>query len=356
MGSRSNINNIFKNKNIADFRISKTEIYISTAVFGFLLGLMLFIFFTPNYYKQKSPVEFIIPAGSSLTSVIDSLYAQEIINNKAAMHVAAFIFGVEKNIKAGTYKIPNGQSYYNLLDLFLSGSPEKQIMVTIPEGIWQPKLAELLSEELLLNKDKIMDLSKDKKFLKELGIDANNIEGYLLAETFYFFEDVDEKEALSKLKYEMDKLFSPEEIDTRMKILGRTKHEILTIASIIDGESNIVSEFKRISGVYYNRLKKGWRLQADPTIQYLKRHKRSRNKIYYKDLEIDSPYNTYMYAGLPPGPINNPGKDAVMAALYPEEHNYYYFVADGNGGHVFAKTSTEHNRNVRAYRKWRSSQ
>ncbi len=345
-----------KIKSVNNFRISKTEIYIATGVFGFLFGLMLFIFFTPNYNKHVSPVEFVIPAGSSLTSVIDSLYEQKIIKSKAAMHTAAFIFGVEKNIKAGTYKIPNGLSYYSMLKLFLDGSPEKQIMVTIPEGIWQENLTQLLSDELMLDNNKLLELSKDKKFLRELGIKAKTIEGYLLSETFYFFEDVTEKEALQKLKQEMDKLFESKEVINRMQILGRSKHEILTIASIIDGESNIVSEFAKISGVYYNRLKKGMRLQADPTVQYLKRHKRSRNRIYYKDLEIDSPYNTYKYAGLPPGPINNPGKDAVKAALYPEEHSYYYFVADGNGGHVFAKTASEHNKNVRAYRRWRSSQ
>ena len=343
-------------KNVNKLKISKTEIYIATGVFGFLFGLMLFIFFTPNYYRQSSPVDFVIPAGSSLTSVIDSLYSQKIIKSKAPMHAAAFIFGVDKDIKAGTYKIPNGLSYYGLLKLFLDGSPEKQIMVTIPEGIWQANLAQILSDELSLDKNKLMELSRDKEFLSELGIKANTIEGYLLSETYYFFEDVDEREALKKLKLEMDKLFEPEEVVARMRILGKTKHEILTIASIIDGESNEVSEFAKISGVYYNRLKKGMKLQADPTIQYLKRYKRSRNRIYYKDLEINSPYNTYMYAGLPPGPINNPGKDAVKAALYPEEHDYYYFVADGNGGHVFAKTASEHNKNVRAYRKWRSLQ
>ena len=132
------------------------------------------------------------------------------------------------------------------------------------------------------------------------------------------------------------------------------KHKILTMASIIDGESNMLSEFQRIAGVYYNRLKNGWRLQADPTVQYVVRQRRKKvNKIYYKDLEIDSRYNTYKYYGLPPSPINNPGKDAIMAALYPEKHNYYYFVADGNGGHVFSKTSREHQNNVNRYRTWR---
>lgn len=345
-----------KDLNIYKFKISKTIVYISTGVFGFIFGLLLFIFFAPNYYKQNTPVEFVIPSGSSLTSVIDSLYSQEIISNKSSMHAAAFIFGVEKSIKAGSYIIPNGLSYFRLLELFLNGTPEKQVIVTIPEGIWQFNLVQLLSDDLALDKNRLMELSEDKVFLKRLGINAKSIEGYLLSETFYFYENIGEEEALQKLKFEMDKLFAPPSIINRMHELGISKHEVLTVASIIDGESNIISEFSRISGVYFNRLKKGMRLQADPTIQYLKRHRRSRNRILYKDLEIDSPYNTYKYSGLPPGPINNPGKDAVMAALYPEEHDYYYFVADGKGGHIFAKTGAEHNKNVRAYRRWRSSQ
>ena len=132
------------------------------------------------------------------------------------------------------------------------------------------------------------------------------------------------------------------------------KNKILTMASIIDGESNLVNEFKRISGVYHNRIKKGWKLQADPTVQYLVRQKRKKvNRIFYKDLEIDSKYNTYKYYGLPPTPINNPGKEAILAALYPEKHDYYFFVADGNGGHHFAKNHKEHQINVNRYRTWR---
>jgi UPF0755 protein len=141
----------------------------------------------------------------------------------------------------------------------------------------------------------------------------------------------------------------------RIEELDMSDNEVLTLASIIEGESNIVEEFAKISGVYHNRLKIGMALQADPTIQYLVRNKR-KNKIYFKDLEIDSKYNTYKYAGLPPSPINNPGKDAIFAALYPEENNYYYFVADGTGGHIFAKNYAEHQKNVNEYRKWRRSQ
>jgi UPF0755 protein len=120
------------------------------------------------------------------------------------------------------------------------------------------------------------------------------------------------------------------------------------MASIVNGETNKKDEMARIAGVYYNRLKIGMKLQADPTIQYLQPY--GPKRLSYKDLKINSPFNTYKYSGLPPGPIDNPGKNAILAAVYPEKHHYLYFVADGKGGHKFARTFTEHLKNIQLYR------
>ena len=120
------------------------------------------------------------------------------------------------------------------------------------------------------------------------------------------------------------------------------------MASMVNGETNKKDEMARIAGVYYNRLKIGMKLQADPTIQYLQPN--GPKRLSYEDLKINSPYNTYKYSGLPPGPIDNPGKNAIIAAVYPEKHHYLYFVADGKGGHNFARTFTEHLKNVQLYR------
>nr|MDA3860155.1 endolytic transglycosylase MltG [Melioribacteraceae bacterium] len=228
--------------------------------------------------------------------------------------------------------------------------------VTIPEGIWQHKLAELLENELRLDAKRFLELTDNKSFLNSLNIVGNSLEGYLLPNTYLFYENSSIENVIRKLKSEMDKIFIADSVSKQMSKLNKTKNEILTLASIIDGETNKESELKLISGVYHNRLKKGIRLQADPTIQYLKRHKRSKNKVYYKDLEVDSPYNTYKNKGLPPSPINNPGKNAVLAAIFPEKTDYIFFVADGTGGHKFAEKLSDHNNNVRAYRRWRSSQ
>ena len=312
-------------------------------------------FFTPNYYKKPAPVLFESQKGASLDSVVYSLYNNELIPSRANMQIAAFLFGAERKIKAGRYYIPNGLSYLQLIEIFLEGTPEEQKLVTIPEGIWQHNLARLLNEKIDVNPEEILKLSKDKNFIKSLGLETDNLEGYLLADTYYFYTHSSAQEILRKLKREMDNLFV-DSVKIEMELLNMTKNQVLTMASIIEGESNIPGEFKRIAGVYYNRLKRRMRLQADPTIQYLIRERKRFNKILLKDLEIDSPYNTYMHYGLPPAPINNPGKAAVLAAVFPEINNYYYFVADGNGGHKFSRTYSEHQRNVNQYRIWRNSQ
>jgi len=329
------------------------DYYPIAAFFGFFVGLLLFIFYSPNYYSVSEPVSINVQRGATLTQIIDSLYDKGVIQSKSPLKIAAFISGAEKKIKTGRYQFPNGLNYFDIVDLLMEGVAEEQTLVTIPEGIWQHDLAKLLEDDLGISAKEFMDLSKNKTFLMNLGISCGNLEGYLLPETYYFYKSTTTKEVIVKLKSEMDALFDSA-ATAQMAKLKMDKHDILTIASIIDGESNVIQEFKRISGVYHNRLKKGMLLQADPTIQYLIRERKRHNKVYFKDLEIKSPYNTYMYAGLPPGPINNPGKDAVEAALYPEEHDYYFFVASGKGDHVFAKTNAQHNLNVEKYRQWRS--
>ena len=336
------------------FNLTKNETYFTLGFFVFIFSLLAFIFYGPNYNNTSESIEFDIPKGAAFSTVLDSLESKNIINSKFNMKVAAFLFGVERNIKAGHYKIPDGISYVGLISLLNKGEPQQQKLVTIQEGIWQKDLAELLEKELHIDKNKFMKLSKDKKFIKQLGLDVNNLEGYLLPETYYFYEGSSESAIIKKLVNEMKAIFDDNDIQRQMKEMKMDMSEILTMASIIDGESNKIEEFRRISGVYYNRIRNGWKLQADPTVQYLARQRRSKvNKVYYKDLEIDSKYNTYMYYGLPPTPINNPGKEAIMAAIFPEKHDLYFFVADGNGGHNFSKNSRDHENNVIRYRAWR---
>lgn len=335
--------------------LSRREIIFIVIFFFFILGLLVFTFFFPNYYDLQEPVKIEVKKGETLSQISDSLYQKKIIPSKINMKIAAIIYGAERKLKAGRYNIPNGLSYLQLVELLIEGAPDAEVLVTIGEGIWQMDLAKLLKDKLEIDSARVMELSRSRSFLNSLGIDADNLEGYLLPETYYFYTHSSAEEILRKLASQMNKIFNDPKVIDRMKELKMNKHQILTLASIIEAESNLFSEFKTISGVYHNRLRKGMLLQADPTVQYLIRDRR-KNKIYFKDLEIDSKFNTYKYAGLPPAPINNPGKDAIMAALYPESNKYYYFVANGLGGHFFSTNMNDHNRNVLKYREWRANQ
>jgi UPF0755 protein len=334
--------------------LSRSQFYVVALFFVFVLAVLLFTFYSPNYYEHESPYRIDIKRGESLTNVIDTLYEHKIIPSKLKMKIISFVYGVEKKVKAGRYDIPNGLSYVKLIELLVNGSPTEQVSVTLPEGIWQSEIAQILREKLNIDSSRVIGLSTSRSFINSLGLDTKSLEGYLLPETYYFYPNSTAEEILRKLKLQMDKVFTPE-IEKRMAELKMTKHQILTLASIIDGESNFVSEFRTISGVYHNRLKIGMALQADPTVQYLIREKH-KNKILKKDLLINSKFNTYKYTGLPPAPISNPGRDAIMAALYPEKHNYLFFVANGSGGHSFSHSANEHELNVMKYRQWRKTQ
>jgi UPF0755 protein len=317
--------------------------------------MLLYTFFGPNYNKYQLPVRIDVNRGETLNDMIDSLYSKKIIPSKFNMKIISHLFNYDKKIRAGRYTIPNGLSYVKLLNLFTgSNSRNSQILITLPEGISQSDLASIIQRNINVDSTKIIELSEDKSFINSLGLGVKNLEGYLLPETYYIYQDNSAEEILRRLKLQMDKIFTPE-IEARMKLLKMTRNEILTLASIINGESTYVPEFKTIAGVYYNRLRQGMLLQADPTIEYLIRD-RENNKITFKDLQLDSRFNTYKYEGLPPSPINNPGKDAIMAALFPEKNKYLYFVADGKVGHIFSATYDQHQINVAKYRKWLRNQ
>jgi len=330
--------------------------FIAAALFGFtIFAVLYYVFLYPNRLPGDSQKVFEIKKGKTLHKIADELYDAGIIPNKRAFMITAYFMGADKKIKAGEYVIKSGLNYIELVEIFTKGVKQNQIKVTIPEGIWQHKLASLIAKEMKIDSLEFLRLSFDKQFLSELGVEAGSLEGYLLPETYFFFKGSSVSQIIKRLKQQNDKIFDVEAIQ-RMKNLSMTKHEILTLASVIEGETNKFSEYRAISGVYHNRLRIGMKLQADPTVQYLKRYSNSYNRILYRDLEIDSPYNTYKYQGLPPGPINNPGREAILAALYPEEHRLLYFVADGTGGHKFAATYSEHLRNQARYREWRRTQ
>jgi UPF0755 protein len=333
--------------------LTRKEFLIIAAFFLLLLFVFYFTFFTSNYYEGKSPIQFEITEGESFSEVVDSLYDKGIIPNKTNMKIAGFIYGAETRIRAARFTIPNGLSYLDLLDLFINGNAEFKKPVSIRDGLTIKWLAFVLKRDAEIDSAKFVNLAFNKNFVDSLGINKPSLEGYLMPGTYEFYAKTPAREVIGEL-YKNFWKFMNDSLRARAKSIGLTVHEVVTLASIIKGETSFPKDMPRISGVYHNRLRIGMMLQADPTIQYLL--KDGWRRLLDKDLRINSPYNTYTHAGLPPGPINNPGKDAILAALYPEDNDYLYFVADGKGGHRFSSTYSQHIRNVNEYRKFLKSQ
>ena len=332
---------------------TKKEFLIIIIFFFVVLGWLYYIFFTPNYYSEKSPVRFEIAKGESLDQISDSLYEHGLIPNRTSMKVAAFLYGAEKKIRAGRYQIPNGLSYLDLIDLFLNGKADFLVNVKLYDGSRIKSMAATLKVNAFIDSASFVDACDDREFLDSIGLDYPTIEGYLLPQKYSVYERSSAREVIRKIYNGFNNFFN-DSLKSRAKELGYSVHDIVTLASIIEGETKKKEDMPVIAEVYYNRLKRGMKLEADPTIQYLIKGKWRR--ILYKDLKTNSPYNTYMNYGLPPGPINNPGKPALLAALYPDDNKYLYFVADGNGGHKFSRTYSGHLKNVREYRRWLRAQ
>lgn len=324
--------------------------WIALVLFFFgVFFLLYYTFFTSNHYSFNSPIQFEIKYNEPLSKIAANLEKQKIIPSSFNFKIAAFISGAEKKIKAARYKIPNDLNYIELLDLFTKGEADYLRKVIILPGNTVNWIASRLKWSVFVDSSDFIIKSKDKLITNLVDEKLNDVEGYLLPGKYFFYEHSSPAEIIEAM-IDSFKRFWTDSLEKRSKELGFTKHEIITLASIVDGETNLVSEMPIIAGVYLNRLRIGMKLQADPTVQYLLNG--NWRRLLNNDLKINSPYNTYLYAGLPPGPINNPGKDAILSCLFPDKHNYLYFVADTNGGHTFSKTYNEHLKKVNIYRQW----
>ena len=352
--TKGNINLMIKDKlklNYKDLLTKKQFIFVG-AVFIILLMWFFYIFFTPNYYKMQEPVKFEIEKGETLSEIVDSLYEKGIIPNKLNMKIATFVSGADKRFRTARYFIPNGLSYLDLVNLFVRGNADFQKEVFIRDGLSIKWLAYTVQKDADIDSASFVNLAMDKSVAEAYGINADDLQGYLMPGTYWFYEHSSAKEVIDQMVTNF-KRFMVDSLRQKAKKLGYSVHDVLTLASIIKGETNKVDEMPTIAKVYYNRLKIGMPLQADPTVQYAQPD--GWKKLSYKDLKINSPYNTYKYAGLPPGPINNPGRNAILAALYPDSNNYLYFVANGEGGHNFSETYSKHLRQVAKYKRWLKS-
>lgn len=329
--------------------LTKQQLVALITVFVVLVTWGTYLFYSPNYYPGQSPVTIEVHKGQTFNQLLDTLSQKQIVPNKLIMRIAGFVYGAETKIKAGKYRIPNGLSYLDLLELFISGEAEFKVPVKLYDGITPNAIARVLDAKGICDYDETVALYKNKDFHKAIGFNKNSLEGYLLPDTYFFYKGSSPRSVISDIYHNFNKFYKAN-IEDRLDEIGYSLNEVLTLASIVEGETNSKDEMPIIAGVYYNRLRIGMKLQADPTLQYVLEG--GWRRLLYKDLQIDSPYNTYKYYGLPPGPINNPGKDAILAALFPKEHKYLYFVADPDGGHSFSKTYREHLRKARKYQQW----
>jgi len=302
-----------------------------------------------QYYFGKGPLEqdkiVLIERGTGVGGIAQVLKDENVIGEPLLFKMATKLSRRASALKAGEYKFTAGISMEDVLSQMAEGKVFDR-KITIREGLTSYQVVELLK-------------ARDDMSGEIINIPA---EGGLLPETYHFVKGEDRQKKINKMAFEMtqvvDELWEKRADDLPIK----TKQEAIILASIIEKETAVAGERKRVAGVFINRLNKGMLLQTDPTVIYALTKGKIQDKgkgplgrrLLRKDLRIDSPYNTYKYVGLPPGPIANPGRASIEAALNPEQHEYIFFVADGSGGHAFAKTLAEHNRNVSNWRKVRN--
>ena len=314
--------------------------------------MLHFTFLSKNYFVSGNNPVIKITRGDNLTSVSHKLEEKNIIFNRYLFIAAGRVLGYQDKLIPGDYKFSSGITYLNVLNTITDPEVIRYVTITIPEGLNIRQIGRLLKKQAGLDSARFVEEARSDSLIKLLGIEAANLEGYLFPDTYQFsFGGMNrEKEVVSVLAAEFRKKLTPE-IREKMKSKNLSIEKLITMASIIEGETKFDPEKPVISGVYYNRLKKGMKLQADPTIQYILPDG-PKNRLLYSDLKIPSPYNTYLNKGLPPGPINNPGFNSILAALEPEENNYIYFVAKGDGSHRFAENFEGHKNNIKLYQQY----
>ena len=306
------------------------------------------VVFWPQPHPE-TPVRIEVQKGATLGEIAESLKLNHVIDSARPFILATQLMGYETSIQAGVFSLTNIRSNFHIIHQLVNGTPDVQ-RVTILEGMGMKEAAYLFQEKLGIDAAQFLELCNHQSFIRSLGIDAPTLEGFLFPETYRLPEGEHPKKIIKIIVGEYQQLVD-DSLRQRMKLINLTELETVTLASIIEGEAIYDSERPIISAVYHNRLKKGMRLQADPTIQYIIED--SPRRLLNEDLKIESPYNTYRNYGLPPGPINNPGKESILAALYPADVSYLFFVANGEGYHTFSENEAQHIKAKKEYQRHR---
>lgn len=291
-----------------------------------------------------------IPTGSEYEDVLQIIYDQNLISNKKSFEWAAEKKKYASHIHPGRYRIRDNMSNNELINILRSGLQEP-VNVTINNVRTLEELAQKISAQIETSADELLQLLTDSVYIREHGFDRQTVLGMFLPNTYEFWWNTSADGFFKRMNKEYDRFWNQERRG-RAREINLTGNQVITLASIIVNETNKEDEYRRIAGVYINRLNQGMRLQADPTIKYALGDY-ARRRVLRRDTYIESPYNTYMHYGLPPGPIALPSVKAIDAVLDYERHSYVYFCAkeDFSGYHNFARTLEQHNKNARLYQK-----
>jgi len=305
---------------------------------------------TPVDPSSTESILITVPSGASTTSIANLLLENELIQNVNAFKAKAKQLEVDGQMKAGDFMLSKAQSAEEIIMMLVNGDVYIETTTfTIPEGYEVRQIVDTLEKDGLINRDVFLDALQNApfeyKFLE--GVDRTFLlEGYLFPDTYTVEVGTDEVGIIKLMLNRFEDVFT-EAYYARAQELGLTVDEVVTLASIIEREAKLEEEFPIVASVFHNRIKIDMLLQSCATVQFILKERKE--VLLYEDIEIDSPYNTYIYSGLTPSPIASPGALAIKSALYPEDTNYLYFVTTekNDGSHYFNETLEGHNRDIK---------
>lgn len=325
---------------------NRRRLLISIIIFIGIIIIAIAAVYTLYMGEESKPAEpgsenyvtVTIPTGTGTEGIANILNENNIIDNTGVFKLLSKSKGYDGKFKAGQYSLSPGMSMEEIMDALLAGKAET-VRFTIPEGFDIKRTTAKLSEEGLINAEtfakEIESGQFEYEFLKDAPAGPDRLEGFLFPETYEIFANANEHDIIDKMLYQFEKVFT-DEYYARAEKLGMSVREVITLASIIEREARVPEDRPVIASVFYNRLKIDMPLQSCATVQYILGEQKPVLSI--KDTKIESPYNTYLNPGLPPGPIASPGADSIKAALYPADTDYLYFLAKGDGSHAFSST------------------
>ena len=328
---------------------------IAFGIFGYYLYNS--IFSSNTTFETKEQVVY-IPSSATYETVLDSL--RPFIKDLQSFDLVAQKKGYAGNVRPGRYFLEKGMNNNELVNRLRSGNRPVKVIFNNQERL--ENLAGRISEQIEADSTALLQSFQDQEFLAQNDFEKNTALGMYIPNQYEFYWNTSADEFRSRMKKEYDRFWNEERLKKADEI-GLTPKEVITMASIVQKETAKVDERPKVAGVYMNRFKNGWKLDADPTVIYAIKEKTGNfdtiiKRVLYKDLELDSPYNTYKYRQIPPGPIWMPDISSIEAVLNYEDHDFYYFVADVQnfGYHKFAKNLAQHNRNKQEYVRWINKQ